>query len=754
MQLRPIKLLVNVAVLSLIASCTAGAVLGIMKKCDADRDIALIVYRAKAHDGAEIVAKAVASSIDQIYQNLRTMSLLSSVRRIDRHADMLTADGRQAIQQIFNNLAGNVAVSEVYVVPSDLDPDQMDPKTGEKQAPILMVDKVRLGLTVDEPEDEINPGDPVQEEIYEYRALRRLMGDLKVRAPHLPAQATDVPFVSIASLITCDNRVFNKTRSDVDRTGPIYSVPFYGENDLLKGTISAIMLNSAVSRLLPDKNYALIDISSHDVFGSPEGGQQVESARLVAGLQPDPDLFYSETLAVKTKDPHPNFMVWAGRPRDEFLMSDELAQIDRFRSIGYVFAGAIAVFSLAVWWLVSRAFNKAAEGEIRMHRRLNERTDELHAMAAAQADDKDKADESRRRLEAERHAAAVQTAAEQAQVVKGLAAGLAGLARGDLVGRLTKPFAPAYEPLRADFNDAMNKLRETLGVVANNTITIRKGSDEIASAAAHLADRTEQQGTSVEETAAALDLITGTIRQTAEGALRASLHVSETKANATRSGDVVRQAISAMRNIEQSSTQIGQIIGVIDEIAFQTNLLALNAGVEAARAGEAGRGFAVVASEVRALAQRSATAAKEIKVLISTSSDQVESGAKLVSAAGQSLECIVSQITEMADAVSEMASAAKEQANGLQEVNGGLNKIDTIAQQNAAMVEEAIAASQSLAQQTAQLASLMGEFRLDEGGHSGRESPRAVRPTAPRPPPQLAGAAVHRGGRMLTLARR
>ena len=215
-----------------------------------------------------------------------------------------------------------------------------------------------------------------------------------------------------------------------------------------------------------------------------------------------------------------------------------------------------------------------------------------------------------------------------------IGAGLEKLAAGELTFRLTENVPEAFEKLRGDFNAAMEKLQGTMQAIAANTQGVRSGAEEITQASDDLSRRTEQQAASLEETAAALDQITATVRRTSEGANEARDVVSTSKKDAERSGDVVRETVSAMSGIETSSKQIGNIIGVIDEIAFQTNLLALNAGVEAARAGDAGRGFAVVATEVRALAQHSADAAKEIKTLISASTQQVDVGVKLVSETG------------------------------------------------------------------------------------------------------------------------
>jgi methyl-accepting chemotaxis protein len=360
-------------------------------------------------------------------------------------------------------------------------------------------------------------------------------------------------------------------------------------------------------------------------------------------------------------------------------------------------------------------------------------------LADESAETRRAAEGDRSRSEAER----LQATEKQAFVVEQLALGLERLSAGDLTCRLVTPFSPAYEKLRADFNAAMTQLADTMQVVRGNAESIRSGSGEISGAADDLSRRTEQQAASLEETAAALDEITATVRKTAEGATHARDVVSAAKREAERSSDVVGSAVAAMGAIETSSGQIGQIIGVIDEIAFQTNLLALNAGVEAARAGEAGRGFAVVAQEVRALAQRSAEAAKEIKGLISTSSSQVAKGVDLVGEAGQALSRISSQVAEINTIVVEIAASAQEQATGLAEVNTAVNRMDQTTQQNAAMVEQSTAASRALAGDAEQLAGLIARFRVEEAAPHSR-SAAATRPSR-------AGVPATRGNTALKL---
>nr|WP_172690868.1 PAS domain-containing methyl-accepting chemotaxis protein [Agrobacterium fabrum]ASK44108.1 chemotaxis protein [Agrobacterium fabrum] len=313
--------------------------------------------------------------------------------------------------------------------------------------------------------------------------------------------------------------------------------------------------------------------------------------------------------------------------------------------------------------------------------------------------------------------------------VEQLAGCLNRLADGDLAQQIEKPFIPSLERLRTDFNAASDKLKRAMATVADNARAISAGSSEIRTAADELAKRTEQQAASVEETAAALEEITTTVKDSSRRAEEAGQLVARTREHAEHSGEVVRDAIGAMDQIEKSSREISNIIGVIDEIAFQTNLLALNAGVEAARAGDAGKGFAVVAQEVRELAQRSANAAKEIKTLITTSGSQVQSGVSLVTKAGSALQEIATQVHDINTNVVAIVEAAREQSNALGEINKAVNSVDQGTQQNAAMVEEQTAASHSLAREAAALFELLEHFRFDDTGRTQAFAGQVHRPS-------------------------
>jgi methyl-accepting chemotaxis protein len=352
----------------------------------------------------------------------------------------------------------------------------------------------------------------------------------------------------------------------------------------------------------------------------------------------------------------------------------------------------------------------------------------------------------RRRNEVER----AEQARIQAGVVQALATGLERLSDGDLTYRIETAFTAEYVKLKDDFNGAIAKLQDAMRQIATNTESMKAGSTEISQAADDLAGRTEQQASSVEETATALDQLTATVRQTAESARLANQATEQVKGEAEQSTSIVRDAVAAMGGIEKSAQEISQIVGVIDEIAFQTNLLALNASVEAARAGDAGKGFAVVASEVRALAQRSASAAKEIKTLIDASTVEVEKGVALVGQTGGALQRMATEISRVTGLVAEIAGAAQEQSSGLQEVNAAVGEMDQATQQNAAMAEQSTAAAHSLSQEADRLSALVARFQLggDVAGLKAMARTMQAAIAVPAPAAAAPRPAAPRGGKV------
>ncbi|CUH75082.1 Serine chemoreceptor protein [Tritonibacter multivorans] len=424
-------------------------------------------------------------------------------------------------------------------------------------------------------------------------------------------------------------------------------------------------------------------------------------------------------------------LIWA---LDTSIVADEINSAHIMAAILGV--GFFAAFTLTLFMIsgaVARPMNAVVKhidalqkGNTELEIPEANRKDEIGALGQALVAFRDATAETQR-MEDEKRAAEV----VQKQVVADFSDALGKLSGGDLTARIEAEFPAEYEKLRSDFNTLIDRLFETLSAVIEASDSIQNGSTEISSASDDLARRTESQAATLEETAAALDELTSSVRQAADGASSVAQTMDDAKAQAVNSGEIVNNAVSAMTEIEQSSTHISQIIGVIDDIAFQTNLLALNAGVEAARAGEAGRGFAVVASEVRALAQRSSDAAMEIKTLIGDSSKQVERGVDLVGRTGEALHQIVEEVTQISGLISEIAQGAKEQSTGLGDINNGMVELDQVTQQNAAMVEEATAASHMLKANAQNLVKMVTYFNLGDGRSTATAFPDPASASAP-----------------------
>jgi methyl-accepting chemotaxis protein len=325
-----------------------------------------------------------------------------------------------------------------------------------------------------------------------------------------------------------------------------------------------------------------------------------------------------------------------------------------------------------------------------------------------------------RQAEIESRKRELQAAETGKKLVDAMAQGLTRLAGGDLACQLQGLVLPGYEQLVRDFNNAVTQLNSALTTVSSRASGIRMSSSAASMAAEDLSRRIETQAASLEETAGALGHLTTGVKRTADNARQTREVVEKANMDAEQGGSVVEQAVAAMGEIEASSSKIARIIGTIDEIAFQTNLLALNAGIEAARAGEAGRGFAVVAQEVRALAQRSADAAKEIKELISASATQVNTGVELVGRSGSALQRIVADLGQIKSLVTDISNAAQQQASGLLQVGEAARQMDRVTQENAAVVNQVSQESQRMADDAENLNVLVRQFELGAGPKPSR----------------------------------
>jgi len=304
---------------------------------------------------------------------------------------------------------------------------------------------------------------------------------------------------------------------------------------------------------------------------------------------------------------------------------------------------------------------------------------------------------------------------------------LAALAQGDLTARMEGDFHGVFARMRDDANATVAQLTDIVGRIQETSTAINAAAGEIAAGNADLSRRTEQQAANLEETAASMEELTSTVRQNAESARQANQLAIGAASVASQGGEVVGNVVATMQDIERSSKKIAEIISVIDGIAFQTNILALNAAVEAARAGEQGRGFAVVASEVRTLAQRSANAAKEIKGLIEASVSKVADGSALVNQAGATMGKIVASVGCVTEIMAEISAASQEQSIGIEQVGQTITQMDETTQQNAALVEEAIAAARQMDQQARALQEAVAMFRTEAPRQSAARTGRLAR---------------------------
>jgi len=717
----------------LIAFVGLGGAFAIHLNATYDMKAAKDRFREESHTASLAAATIAEGQFTAIYQNLRTISRVPSVVKTDRHATNINQDGITTIQELYNNLGSNVDVSEVYIVPRTLDPDLIDPVTSQPETPILMFDNI-----ISDDSGGGNVKKQFEVEIYEYHLLHRQMLWFEDHVPNIKAtDGFNIPMIAGAQVITCDNTAYNVTLNNSDRTGMIFSVPFFGADGNFKGTISAIIRVKALRAVLPAVNFALVNPGYGALLVSTHTVLDREAAKMAASAKPDPRLIYSEVLPLSGNDPRSTWSLWAELPDAAFFARPDVRAIGTFETGAYTVLAALMLGAFTAIWLsarntaridrASRALAALAGGDLqsvlegaenggpigrlaRAFAKFRDALAETREIEARAAADHETALAERLRGEEERALALATTR----HVVQTLATGLIKFANGDLSFRIYKWFGAEFKTLRMDFNLASENMEATMRRVMTSTHTVEIGAEQIHESSADLARQMEQQAEQIEETAASLNEITGTVRQSSEIAKKAAALAAAARADATASSSVVRETINAMAGIEASSQRIANIIGVIDEIAFQTNLLALNAGVEAARAGDAGRGFAVVATEVRALAKRSAAAAKEIKTIISASGVQVGSGVKLVNETGRVLLSITGQIGLLNENVSAIASAAQQQAAELNKVNEAVGQIGQMTHQNAKMVEQSAIAGNSLSTEATNLSNLVSEFTLTD----------------------------------------
>ena len=529
-----------------------------------------------------------------------------------------------------------------------------------------------------------------------------------------------------------------------DAPSAFFATPVFNKRNQVVGVIAARLGSTgvlqALTKNLEDSGYQNIYLVSEDGLArSPSSsGDHFKVLDMLPELP--------QTLAARNREPvhFDNVPALAGGEATALVMPLDLpgfswslvletnyeaafAGVKQIRLTALALIGGAVVIAILVSLFAARrvttpiqalraATNALAENDYEVDITGKSRGDELGDLARSLDSFRDKlkqADEAAARE--------VQAARQTAAVVEEMSGALAQLQSGNLACDIEQPFAEHYETLRENFNRSLTNLRESMSEVVGASEHVGRFSDEQSAAADEMAHRTESQANTLEQTAGALrDLTTG-IRATADSASRMDKAMSDTRNQAENSTEVVESAVGAMDQIQETSKEISKIINLIDDIAFQTNLLALNAGVEAARAGSAGAGFAVVASEVRALAQRTSTAAGQIQELTNASETHVANGVSMVGQAGAALSSIINQVSEVSNLVSEIAEGVQKQSGGLENINSAMHELDSVTQRNAAMAEEASASSQLLQNEAQTLSGIVSRFQLGQGLNTAAE---------------------------------
>ena len=546
---------IGYAVVCLISTVLLSSVLLKSKK---DMAEAMASYVSLSQNELDIAAGRVEFSLREIYQNIRTIGLMPGIQKIDRHANNMDANTHDTVGQVYNNIFNDVNVSEIYVVPVDLDPQAIDPATGLPQMPIYMFDGDVAGTT--------DWHTPEQVEIYEYLQLKRQMAWLKNFYPtQASVQGLNMPFLSSPAVITCDNSIYNDSKKDEDRMGLVTSVPFYGTDKALKGTITAVTRIATFQGLLPDQNYALLNPEFSLVMPSLKGGQVVDSMDWAKQNKPDPALIFSNSKMIQIGANANNpWYLWVAKPDSEFYDSHAVASINNFKIAAYIVILMIFVGGNIVWTVLVRGFHLVAENNSVLERKIGERTHEIERLSQEQAQQK------------------AVTESLKKEAMNKLADEFEALVK-DVIGEVILT------------STQINERSENVTGIASDT---KKRSTLMAAASSSASQASDQIVLSAE-------LLTNSIKEISDKTHKSS----EVVGAASSKAESAKQAIDLL---SQKSDKVGAIIEVITDIASQINLLALNATIESARAGEAGKGFAVVAGEVKNLANQVAKATDEI----------------------------------------------------------------------------------------------------------------------------------------------
>ncbi len=649
-----------------VVMALAGAVAGgVWWKSGLDYQDALDAYQQQSRKALEESAHSLSLNLGQIYQDMRTISMLPSVRKIDRHGTTLDEDSRQSIQQLYNNLISNMAVSEIYVVPKDIDPDKIDPVTGVNEAPILMFDHLVVGDEDTSKAEEPETG-PEAVEIFEYRQLKEHQAWLSENYPSLSRiNGLDVPMVSGPEIITCDNHLFEKTNNDADRSGIMLSVPFYGPDKAIKGSVSAIILTNALQKLFPAFSYALVNEGHQYLVRSAEMRQELVESPWLKTNKPDPTAFYSGVAKIETKDTENPFFLWVSLPPEDFLYSADVKAIRKFDQIGYGFAALLLILGSLFWWNLQRGVEKARASA----RAIEASALEVTRMAEQNAKDKAEQDQLR--------------AAQIADIATRFEESVKGV-----VGQVGQAISGMLSQT-AELGHVANAARDSATLVASI-------SGEAASGAAQVSAAASQLSSSIQE-------------------IQSQTHQST--AVARSAAEKTETAKQAIQSLSEKSDKVTEIIGLITGIAAQINLLALNATIEAARAGDAGKGFAIVAGEVKNLANQVAKATDEITAQIAaiqgateTSVHSVMDILAIIDQVSSSTATVASAVEQQSSVTREIADSTKRSQEGAERILGSISNVQNGADRTGAAAADMAASAEMLDQEFSGLRQRVDDF--------------------------------------------
>ena len=636
---------------------------------------ALRNYQNKSQVEVEGVADKVSNSLRVIYQGIRTISQLPSVQSIDRHGKNLDENAHAAINQIYKNMANNVDVSEIYIVPANIDPEKIDPETHELEVPILMYDG-----TDPKSEAEDKAKTPIttvalaekadQVEIYEYRQLQEQMGYLKEKYPNRTSITNlDFPLIGGRQVLTCDNKEFDTSKHDEDRTGIVLSVPFYSPTGVFKGTITAIIRNNVLRRLIPTTGYAMINQGYDYYIAADESGQPKEVDTYARSAKPDPTRLFSSVVTIKTPDPRSEWKLWAAFADAAFEDSADARAIKSFTITGYGGCLLLVVIGSAIWALLRRNMNAIKRNNQLLEIKINERTAEIERLAKEQ-------EENRLKAEKEKRAALVHMA-------------------GDFEARV----GTVISTLSA----ATNQLDATATTMAK---TAAASSMEISG----IVEQVEVTSGNVQGVASAVEELSSSVQEISHQAQR-STEIAQ------RAVTEARQTDQIVGNLSTGAQKIGEVTNLIQAIASQTNLLALNATIEAARAGEAGKGFAVVAQEVKNLADQTSKATQEISSQIEKMQSSTSQAVKaiqqigtIIGEIGQATQDINRSVEQQGQATTEIARNVHEAAASSARVTDGVREVSRGASETGNSTREVSLATQELVQQAGKLSEAVKGF--------------------------------------------